>query len=182
MKLVALLVLLLSLFTQELRAAELVAVPRFGYGANFGWNFPAPWAKSSFREANDPNFGGGVWFRGQWDPLVSSEVAYDHLRFTKSNYRGHLFTFGLYRNFVLSERTFLSVGLGLGLAAMENYFGLNAANRFGAKLRVGMEWSRGSGWLLGLYLNHYTVFRNRTGETSSHVLTPSLGATYLFGQ
>lgn len=156
---------------------------QWGIGAALGGALAAPWAQRPFSNSVGAGPSGSAWARYvPGTPEIGVEISYNYFQLSKMQMKTHaaIMSFFSRQNPWGSFHPFYA--FGVGYQSTTGFYTTGDWETPIIKFTAGIEFELSERTDFGIYLNHYTIFKNKTAEADAHVLAPALSLTYYFGE
>lgn len=151
-------------------------------GATMGALFETPWDTQPAKKAIGLGARYGVLARIHNDrPHAGFELAIDGFELLRSDMGGQVFTFNIFRRFCTNQKIQPIFSIGTGVSHNHNFFSSGTQDTPAFKFRGGVDIDLKPNIELGLYLEHFTVFKSRSSEPTIHFFSPVIALLYSFG-
>lgn len=156
---------------------------QFSVGGNLGLATEAPWAHSPFSRAVGP--GPKLSFLGRYhhdNPSSGFELSLDYFKMSQRNFASRSASISYFWRFLFDRPIHPIFSIGVGYSRVNAFFsGGDAAMPF-FRTRVGVEWEYNEKLDFTFHLDHFSIFRDLPVDPNAHVLAPSVGVIYYFGE
>lgn len=115
------------------------------------------------------------------DPNAGFEVAVDAIELFRSPTGMKVFTLNFFRRYFVNSRFQPMWSAGVGASANHDWFGAGGQSTPAFRLRGGIEMALDPRTDVGFYLDHFTIFKSRSGEPDLQILAPAITFMYSFG-
>ncbi len=172
---------LLALFALDANATNRAG--QYSVGATGGIATKAPWADTTFRNTVGWGPKMGVLARNYLEDGNSGlEFSMDYFTLTRQKLKSRSFMFTYFWRFDPERRFHPVIGAGVGLAKVKNFYTPNTKDQPIFRLRLGFEWEWKKNLDLLFHLDQLTIFKDRPSDPNAHVLIPTIGFSYYFGE
>jgi outer membrane protein OmpA-like peptidoglycan-associated protein len=174
-------VLLFSLLTVDAYATSRAG--QFSVGANGGIAFKAPWSDTTFRTTAGWGPKAGIYGRYHTEDGSSGlELGLDYFTLTRQKMISRSLMLTYFWRFLPDNRLHPVIGIGAGITKPRNFYQSNTMDQPIFRVRAGIEWEWKKNIDLVFHLDHLSIFKNRATEPNAHVLIPTVGFSYYFGE
>lgn len=181
MKNIFILTAFISLFSNA-SYASLNYSDTIGFGGALGIVTMAPWASVGAKDTTKVGPRGGLWARYHHrSPNIGWEVAYDHLSFSDSKLEANAFTASLFWRYFVDTPFQPIWEFGFGLSKTRAFFTSGDRDMPIFKFRAGVDIDVMPQMTFGLYLDHFSILKNKRDEPQVHALSPVAALNYYFG-
>jgi outer membrane protein OmpA-like peptidoglycan-associated protein len=174
-------VLLFSILTVDAHATSRAG--QFSVGANAGIATKAPWADNSFRSTVGwgPKFGMYGRYHTE-DGSSGLELGLDYFSLSRQSLRSRSLMLTYFWRFMPDSRFHPVIGIGAGITKPKNFYQSKSMDQPIFRLRAGLEWEWKKNIDLVFHLDQLSIFKNQAAEPNAHVLIPTIGFSYYFGE
>lgn len=156
---------------------------QIGIGGVLGPVFEAPWSTEPAKKAMGAGARLGAFARfNHDDPNAGFELALDSIELLRSPMGMQVFTLNFFRRYRVFKQFQPIVAVGVGVSNNHDFFGRGNQDTPAFRVRVGVETALQERIDIGLYLDHFSIFKSRSADPDLQILAPALTLIYNFGE